>query len=430
MDRLIINGSKKLEGTIKVDGAKNAALPMIAASLLTPEEVIITNFPLVRDTCVMAKLALSIGAKIDFQKNTLNIRSENLTNKDLVSPLAREIRTSFLMAGALLARLHEVSISYPGGCTIGDRKIDLHINGFVELGAKVDINEQYVKMSTDGLSGADMTLNFPSVGATENIMIAACLADGYTTIRNAAKEPEIVDLSRFLNSMGAHIEGAGTDKIKIEGVDRLHGSTYSVMPDRINTGTFIVASAITGSNLSILGTTREYINSFILVLSKMGIETSFTNHVIKVASAEMLMPIDIVTDVYPGFATDLHPIIAPLLALADGESRIKETIFGKRFNYVNEFKKMGANIEVEGNTVIINGIKSFKGDRVIAHDLRAGAALVLAGLSAKGTTIIENVHQIDRGYRKIDATLHEVGADIKRVNNNDAATYNISHNPF
>lgn len=415
VDRLIINGSKKLSGTVKVDGSKNAALPIIAASLLTQEGVLLTNVPFVRDVCVMAKLAQSIGAKINFRKNRLYMQSAKLANGELISPLAKEIRTSFLMAGALLSRQHEVCISYPGGCAIGDRKIDLHINGFEALGVNVEINDRYIKMRTDGLIGADITLDLPSVGATENILIAACLAEGYTIIRNAAKEPEIMELSGFLNSMGAHIDGAGTNKIKIDGVSSLIGTTYSIMPDRINTGTFMVAGAITGSNLSIVGTLPKYLVSFISVLDKIGIEILTNDDEIKVIPAKTLIPIDIVTDVYPGFATDLQPIITPLLALASGESRIRETIFNNRFNHINELKKMGGKIEVEGNVAIINGIESFKGNRVVAHDLRAGAALVLAGLSARGKTIIENVYQIDRGYEQIECKLQKVGADIVRV---------------
>lgn len=414
MDRLIINGGKRLEGTIRISGAKNAALPMIAGALLTKEEVILNNVPLVRDVQMMAELAQSMGAKVRLENNTMCLGSHNLIEKEMPESLAGEIRYSLLMIGALLPRFGKVRVPLPGGCIIGTRKIDSHIIGLRALGAEINVNEKYIRARTDGLVGADVTLEFPSVSATENTIITACMADGASTIRNSAREPEIVDLANFLNSMGAEIKGAGTNTIKINGVKNLGGTNYSIIPDRINTGTYMVATAITGGDVLLKNTDLNLLESVVDKLREIGVRITETDEGVKISAPDTIQPVDIVTEVYPGFPTDMQPIITPLLALADGESRIKETIFDKRFNHVPELRKMGANIEVEGDTAIINGANGLKGARITASDLRAGAALVLAGLVAEGETVINNVYQIDRGYKDIEGKLKRVGANIER----------------
>lgn len=422
--KLIVKGGKRLEGTIRISGAKNAALPMIAAALLTKEEVILNNVPSLQDVQMMAELARgSTGAKIRFENNTMRLRSHNLIEKEMPESLAGEIRTSLLMVGALLPRFGKVRVPLPGGCVIGTRKIDWHIIGLSVLGAEIEMNERYIEARTDGLCGADITLEFPSVGATENTMIAASVADGVSTIKNVAKEPEIVDLANFLNSMGAEIKGAGTDAIKINGVENLSGTNYSIIPDRINTGTYMVAAAITGGDVLLENTDLNLLESTVSKLREIGIEITETDEGVKVVAPDTVRAVDIVTEVYPGFPTDMQPIVTPLLALANGESRIRETIFDNRFNHVPELRKMGADIEIDGNTAVINGANRLKGAQVTASDLRAGAALVLAGLAAEGETVIDNVYQIDRGYEDIEGKLRGVGAKIKRIREEEAGQW-------
>lgn len=414
MDRLIINGGKRLEGNIRINGAKNAALPMIVGALLTKEEVVLDNISLVKDVQIMIELVQSIGVKTRFKNNTMCLRSHNLVKNEIPESLAVKIRSSLLMIGVLLHRFGNASVSFPGGCVIGTRKIDLHIIGLSALGAKIEINEKSIEAKANKLIGADITLEFPSVGATENIIITACLADGTSTIRNVAKEPEIVDLANFLNSMGAEIKGAGTNTIRIHGVKKLGGTKYTIMPDRINTGTYIVATAITGGNTLLKNTNLCLLKSVVKKLREIGIEITETGEGIKVSAPDVIQPTNITTGIYPGFPTDMQPIIMPLLVLADGKSVIKEKIFDNRFNHVPELRKMGADIEIKGDSAIINGINRLKGERVMAFDLRAGAALVLAGLAAEGETMIDNVYQIDRGYVDIEKKLKRVGANIER----------------
>jgi UDP-N-acetylglucosamine 1-carboxyvinyltransferase len=414
MDRLIINGGKRLEGTIRISGAKNAALPMIAGALLTKEEVVLDNVPLLQDVQMMVELAQSIGAKIRFENNTMRLRSHNLVEKEIPASLAEKTRYSLLMTGVLLSRFGKVSVPLPGGCAIGTRKIDLHIIGLSALGAEIEMKEKGIEARTDGLIGADITLDSPSVGATENIIITACLADGTSTIKNVAKEPEIVDLANFLNSMGTEIKGAGTDTIKINGVKKLGGTNYTIIPDRINTGTYIASTAITGGNTLLKNTNLNFLKSVVDKLHEIGVEITETEEGVKVIAPDVIQPANVTTGAYPRFPTDMQPIIMPLLVLSDGESMIKETIFDNRFNHVPELRKMGADIETEGDTAIINGVNGLRGERVMAFDLRAGAALVLAGLAAEGETVIGNVYQIDRGYEDIEGKLKGIGANIER----------------
>lgn len=413
MNRIVIKGGKRLEGTVKISGAKNAALPIIAGALLTKEEVILSNVPSVQDVQMMAELAQSVGARIRFEDGTMHIRTDNFAENEMPESLAGEIRYSLHMIGALLPRFGKARVPLPGGCAIGTRKIDSHINGLRALGAEISVNGGYIEARTDGLNAADITFEFPSVGATENIMIAACLAEGESFVRNAAKEPEIVDLANFLNSMGAEIKGAGSSTIKINGIKKLSGTNYSVIPDRINTGTYMVAAAITGGNILLKNIDLSLLESVITKFCEIGVEIKETEEGVKVDAPDTIKPVDIATEVYPGFPTDMQPIITPLLVLADGESRIRERIFDNRFNHVPELRKMGANIDVVGDLAIINGVNGLKGARIMASDLRAGAALVLAGLAAEGETVIDNVQQIERGYENIIWKLRGVGANVK-----------------
>lgn len=415
MEHLIIKGGRPLKGIIEISGAKNATLPMIAGALLTKEEVVLDNVPLLQDVQMMVELAQSIGTKIRFENNTMRIRSHNLVEKEMPESLAGEIRYSLLMIGALLHRFGKARVPLPGGCVIGTRKIDSHIIGLGALGAEIEMDERGIEARTDGLIGADITLEFPSVGATENIIITACLADGTSTIKNVAKEPEIVDLANFLNSMGAEIKGAGTDTIKINGVKKLGGTNYTIMPDRINTGTYMVATAITGGNTLFKNTDLDLLKSVVDKLREIGVEITETEEGVKVIAPGIIQPVNIVTEVYPGFPTDMQPIITPLLTLADGESIIKENIFDDRFNHLPELRKMGANIGIDGNTATVNGVDVLNGAHVTALDLRSGAALILAGLAAEGRTVVDGVYQIDRGYENIEGKLRGVGANIKRV---------------
>lgn len=415
MDRLIIEGGNRLKGTIEIKGAKNAALPILVGSLLTTEKVSLYNVPFVKDILIMNKLANKCGAKINFEKNALHIKSDGLKETVLSGMLVNQISSSFLLVGVFLNRFHKVKISKSGGCSIGERKLDYHINGLAALGANIYTKDGYIIAEANkGLSGTDITFEFPSVGATHHIMIAACLASGETIIKNAAKEPEVVDLANFLNSMGANIKGAGTSIISINGVEKLNGTTYSLMPDRISTGTYMIAAAVTKGNIQLRNTNIEFLKNCIEKLCDIGVEIMETDEGVLINGTDKVKHIDIITDVYPGFPTDMQPIITPLLAIADGESIIQENIFTNRFNHMSELLKMGADIKIDGNFAIINGVDRLKGSQVTANDLRAGAALVLAGLNARGRTVIDNSHQIDRGYENIVEILNGVGANIKK----------------
>lgn len=417
MSRFLIAGGTKLRGVVKVGGAKNASLPIIAASLLTENCTTLNNVPSIRDVRIMTDLIRLFGVSVNYDTGIMHINPNSIKNARLNCPLAGEIRYSLNLIGSLLPRFGHVKIPLSGGCAIGTRKIDSHIIGLTALGAEISIQEGCINAEARHLIGADIVLEYPSVGATENTMVAACLAEGDTTISNAAKEPEIVDLANFLNSMGSDVRSAGTNKIKIKGVDRLEGTTYSIMPDRINAGTFMVASAITNGDILITDIGLDILNSVGITLKEIGVNIERTDTGVHVTTADRIQPADVITEIYPGFPTDMQPIITPLLALAKGKSKIKETIYENRFSHIPELKKMGANIQiVENNIAIINGVNNLKGSQVTAHDLRAGASLVLAGLSADGTTIIENISQIDRGYENLERDLKGLGARIVRVN--------------
>ena len=415
MDQLIIEGGNRLEGTIEIKGAKNAILPILVGSLLTTEKVILNNVPVVKDVLIMKELVHKCGAKINFENNTIYTKSNGLKETVLPETLVKKISSSFLLVGALLNHFSKVKISWPGGCSIGNRKLDSHIKGLTALGANIYIENGYIIAEANkGLNGADITFKFPSVGATHHIMIAACLADGETVIKNAAKEPEVVDLANFLNSMGADIKGAGTALVRINGVKKLNGTTYPIIPDRISTGTYMIAAAVTEGNIQLKNTNLKFLKNFADKLRKSEVEIIENDEGVGVAATDKIQPMEIITEVYPGFPTDMQPIITPLLAIADGESIIRENIFNNRFNHMHRLLKMGADIKIEGNTAIINGVDRLKGSQVTALDLRAGAALVLAGLNARGETVIDNAYQIDRGYENIVDILKGVGANIER----------------
>jgi UDP-N-acetylglucosamine 1-carboxyvinyltransferase len=415
MARLVIAGGRKLNGTLEVEGAKNAVLPMMAASLLAAGETRLDNVPDVQDVRVMAELIRSTGAKLETEGSTLHIDATNVDEGSLPNKLAGKIRYSLHMVGGLLPRLGGVETALPGGDNIGTRRVDLHVAGLSALGATIDVKSESISIRADVLRGTDITLRYASVGATENIMIAACLARGTTTIRNAAKEPEVVDLADFLGSMGARIAGAGSDIVEIAGVDRLRGTKYTAIPDRQNVGTYVVAAAITHGNILITNANLAHLGSVVTKLQQAGVEVTDTTEGIEVSAPGRFRPLDIVTDVYPGFPTDMNPIVAPLLALADGQSTIRETVFDGRFTYVTELKRMGSRMDVEGDTVLIRGVRKLKGARVKAKDIRGGAAMVVAGLAAEGETVVENVYEIDRGYHDTEGKLRAVGADIVRV---------------
>lgn len=412
MEKIVIKGGRKLKGVINISGAKNAALPIIAASLLTKEEVILHNVPSLGDVRIMTELIRGTGAKIEFKNHNLSIKATNPTGKSLLgNASANEIRYSLHIIGALLSRVRRIKIPIPGGCDIGTRKFDSYILGLTKLGAKIDIEKEHITAESNELRGSHIALEYPSVSATENTTIVACLANGTTTMENVAKEPEVVCLANFLNSMGADISGAGTDVIKINGVSKLSGTEYSIIPDRIETGTYMVATAITKGNILIKNTDLSLLESVVLKLREVGVEIEEVDDSVTVTASDQFYPVDIVTEVYPGFPTDMQPIVTPLLSIVEGESTIKETIFDRRFNHVPELRKMGADLKVGGDTIFVKGVSKLKGAEVEALDIRSGASLVIAGLIAEGETTISGVHQIFRGYENMLGKLKNVGAN-------------------
>jgi UDP-N-acetylglucosamine 1-carboxyvinyltransferase len=415
MDHFIIQGGNRLEGTIKISGAKNAILPIFAGSLLTQEMVILNNVPYIKDILIMNKLAQKCGSKIIFKNNTIYIKSNFLKKTEFPETMANQISSSLLLVGALLNRFPKVTMPLPGGCKIGKRELDLHIEVLRVLGASIFIKNGFIIAEANKrLKGTNITFKFPSVGATHHMIIASCLANGETIINKAAKEPEVVDLANFLNSMGAEIKGAGTSIVRINGVEKLGGTTYSIMPDRISTGTYMVAAAITEGNIQLTNTNSNLLKSVVEKLRETGIEIEEIDQGVRVTSSGEIKSTEIITEPYPGFPTDMQPIITTLLAVAEGESTIQENIFNNRFNHTLELKKMGADIRVDENIAIINGVDRFTGSKVTALDLRTGAALILAGLNARGKTVIDNTYQIDRGYENLVNVLKMVGANIER----------------
>jgi len=417
MSKIIVQGGKQLSGIIEVNGAKNSALPILAATLIAEGEYKLDNVPDLKDIRTMIKLLQTFGLEIEkIGEHSYKIINTGVSDIEAPYELVKEMRASFVVMGPLLSNLKKAKVSLPGGCAIGTRPIDFHLAGFAKLGCKIVLDQGFVSAEATELVGNKIKLPFPSVGATENILMAGVKAKGETRISNVAREPEIDDLCNFLNKMGAQISGIGTDELIITGVEKLTPCQYNIIPDRIEAGTFIIASIITGGSLEIAGVVENHLGGFIKKLEKMGVEFEFVGDKIKVkANLEKLKSIKISTEPYPGFPTDLQAQTMVLLSLANGNSEIKETIFENRFMHVLELDRMGANIKLDGNKAKITGPVKFNGAEVSATDLRAGAALVLAGIVAKGETIINEIHHIERGYENLVERLLLVGVDIKKV---------------
>lgn len=416
--RFEIRGGRKLKGTVKISGAKNAVLKLMAAALLSNNECLIRNVPRIKDVETMIGVLSGLGAEVSWEdQTTLRIKVNQGLGFIAPDQYVREMRASAQVMGPLLAKLGRVKLYQPGGCIIGPRPIDLHLKGFQALGAEVFEEHGYVYVEAPQLHGAEIHLDFPSVGATENIMAAAILAKGTTVIRNAAKEPEIIEEQNFYNRLGAKIRGAGTDTIRIEGVDRLNHKIidYTVIPDRIEAGTFMIAAAITGGDIIIDDVIPEHIEALIAKMREVGVALELEPDRIRVISNRVLKPADITVLPYPGFPTDLQPQMTALLCVSDGTSVVTENVFGSRFGYVDELLRMGAAIKVESRSAIVKGVPNLSGASVYAPDLRAGAALVIAGLAAQGVTFIEGIQYLDRGYEGLEEKLTNLNADLRRV---------------
>lgn len=414
MEKIIVKKSPPLSGTVNISGSKNASLPILAASLLCSGESVIQNVPALSDVSLMCSLLEGLGAQIRCDGSTVTVSTPKI--KSHVAPYepVSKMRASFLVMGPMLARTGRTRISLPGGCPIGVRPVDLHLKGFAAMGAKVTTGHGYVEAKTDRLHAANIYLDFPSVGATENLIMAAALAEGQTTIENAATEPEIVDLADYLNRAGARIAGAGSDTLTIDGVSELHGCTYRVIPDRIEAGTFMVAAAVTHGKLEIDNIICDHLKPVSAKLREMGVQIQEDGTRLIADATGKLKSVDIKTLPYPGFPTDMQAQMAALMSTIDGTGVVVETIFENRFLYVNELVRMGAHIKIDGRSAIVEGVKSMSGAPVNATDLRAGAALILAGLAAKGDTEIGSIEHIDRGYDHIVEKLRQVGAKIER----------------
>lgn len=419
MEQYVIKGGRPLEGEVTIAGAKNAALGILAAAVMTDQEVTIENVPNVRDTRVLLQAIQGIGATVNYvDEHTVRISGGTINpNSDLCvdDEFIRKIRASYYLLGALLGKYKHSQVALPGGCDIGARPIDLHIKGFEALGAKVDISNGMISVNADELVGSHIYMDVISVGATINVMMAAVMAEGKTTIENAAKEPHIVDVANLLNSMGANIKGAGTDVIRIRGVKSLHGTTYSIIPDQIEAGTFMVAAAATRGNVLIKNVIPKHLEAITSKLTDIGAHVTEYDDSVRVMCDKRLKATNIKTLPYPGFPTDMQPQMAVTLALSNGTSIVTESIFENRFKYVAELSRMGAHIRVEGNTAILDGVETFSGANVAAPDLRAGAALVIAALVADNFSVVSDIKYIQRGYEKFDEKLRGLGALIEKV---------------
>ena len=417
MDKILVHGGHPLSGSIKISGSKNSALPMIAATLLTREACVLRRVPDLSDTNYMLQILMHLGAEVERASGTVTVQADKVES---VAPyeVVRKMRASVCVLGPLLGRCKEATVSLPGGCVIGDRPIDLHLKGFEALGAAVRVENGNIKVFAPKLTGAVITLRGkfgPTVLGTDNVMMASVLAEGVTVIEGAASEPEVVDLADFLNKMGARIEGAGTRRIIIEGVSELHGAEHEVIPDRIETGTFLVAGAVCGNGVTLNRVEPEHVLSVTNALSNCGFKIESTENSISISPNSRNKPLELATEPYPGFPTDMQAQMCALLATTEGMSAITENIFPQRYMHIAELKRMGAHVQIEGATAIIQGVDRLYGAPVMASDLRASAALVLAGLKADGVTEIRRVYHIDRGYEHLDEKLGELGAEIERV---------------
>ncbi|MGY8993427.1 MAG: UDP-N-acetylglucosamine 1-carboxyvinyltransferase [Rhodospirillales bacterium] len=426
MDRIIIRGGVPLKGQIAIGGAKNAALPLMAASLLTEETLSLSNLPHLADIVTMAHLLGELGVSIGMDGDATNgghtgrvlsLTAANILNTTAPYDLVRKMRASVLVLGPLVARYGKARVSLPGGCAIGTRPVDLHLKVLAQLGADIELREGYIQASApNGLTGAHIVFPMVTVGGTENALMAAVLARGETVLANAAREPDVADLAHCLVAMGAEIEGIGTDTLSIHGVDRLHGAEYGVLPDRIETGTYAVAAAITGGDIELVGTRLDLVESVADVLTRAGVNISETTDGIRVVRVNgPLKGVDIMTEPFPGFPTDMQAQIMALMAVSGGASMITETIFENRFMHVPELCRMGANINVHGSSAIVRGVACLSGAPVMATDLRASVSMVLAGLAAKGETVVNRVYHLDRGYERLEEKLAACGAEIERV---------------
>jgi len=427
MAQYIMNGGSPLVGEVAIGGAKNAALGILAAAIMTDEDVYIDNLPDVKDINVMLEAIKAIGASVDrLDRHSVKINASSVKDVLVDDEFIRRIRASYYFIGALLGKYKSAEVALPGGCNIGSRPIDLHLKGFKALGAEIEIESGRVKAHAIDLVASDIYLDTVSVGATINIMMAASLAEGKTVIENAAKEPHIVDVANFLNSMGADIKGAGTDVIRIKGVKALHSSRYSIIPDQIEAGTFMCAAAITKGDITVKNVIPKHMEAISAKLMEMGCEVVEFDDAIRVIAKNNQKSTNIKTLPYPGFPTDMQPQITTALALASGSSLVVESIFENRFKYVDELARMGTNIKVEGNTAMVIGVSKLRGAALKAPDLRAGAALVLAGLAAEGQTTVDDIKYIKRGYEDFEGKLASLGADIKEVDSEvEARKFNI-----
>jgi UDP-N-acetylglucosamine 1-carboxyvinyltransferase len=422
LEKIIVRGGQRLNGTVKVEGTKNAVLPVLAATLLASEgKSIIKNVPTLSDVYTINEVLRYLNADVEFKNNQVVVDASKELKVEAPFEYVRKMRASVLVMGSLLARNGRARVALPGGCAIGSRPIDQHLKGFEAMGAKVKVGNGFIEAeATNGrLHGAKIYLDFPSVGATENIMMAACLANGTTIIENVAKEPEIVDLANFLNSMGANVRGAGTATIRIEGVDRMYGVEHDIIPDRIEAGTFMVAAAITQGNVLVKGAVPEHLSSLVAKMEEMGVMIIEEEDGLRVVGPEKLKAVDIKTMPHPGFPTDMQSQMMALLLRAQGTSMITETVFENRFMHVEEFRRMNADIKIEGRSVILSGPSDLQGAEVSATDLRAAAALILTGLVADGVTRVTELKHLDRGYVDFHKKLAGIGADIERVTDLD-----------
>ncbi|MDM5329752.1 UDP-N-acetylglucosamine 1-carboxyvinyltransferase [Neobacillus sp. CF12] len=421
MEKIIVRGGQRLYGSVKVEGAKNAVLPVLAATLLASDgKSVIRDVPTLSDVYTINEVLRNLNAEVAFNNNTVVVDASRVLKEEAPFEYVRKMRASVLVMGSLLARNGRARVALPGGCAIGSRPIDQHLKGFEAMGAKVKVGNGFIEAEVEGrLKGAKIYLDFPSVGATENIMMAATLAKGTTIIENVAKEPEIVDLANFLNKMGANVRGAGTGTLRIEGVDVLFGADHNIIPDRIEAGTFMVASAITGGNVLVQGAVPEHLSSLIAKMEEMGVTIIEEADGVRVIGPEKLKAVDIKTMPHPGFPTDMQSQMMALLLRAEGTSMITETVFENRFMHVEEFRRMNADIKIEGRSVILNGPSNLQGAEVSATDLRAAAALILTGLVSEGNTRVTELKHLDRGYVDFHGKLAALGADIERVKEAD-----------
>ena len=419
MEKLLIKGGKSLSGQIDCSGAKNAALPVIAASILSSDDITLKNLPYLQDITTMFELIGSMGADISLdEKMNFKLNTSNLSNLEARYELVKTMRASILVLGSMVAKYGYAKIALPGGCAIGTRPVNYHLNALEKLGAEISLNNGYIEAKAKKLIGASIEFEGVTVTGTENLMMAASLADGLTVLTNVAKEPEISDLADFLNSMGAKISGAGTDEIRIEGVEELNGTTFKIPADRIEAGTYLVAAAITNGKITIKKIDSARMGSIIETLQKAGAEVCLNENSISLdMTKNTIKPVDIVTAPFPGFPTDMQAQFTVLNCIGHGESSVKETIFENRFMHVQELNRMGTDITISGTTALINGVDSISGAQVMATDLRASASLILAGLIAKGETVVDRIYHIDRGYERIEEKLSNLGAEIIRLPN-------------